>query len=225
MVAYCRALYEVSQMFWSTIAVFVGFVQMFYSLYTGSYKCQCGENYKLGADRSCKYIGDAEYPVPYLVFSDRYNLRKLSLNGKSYESLVSELINVVAVDFDYKEGLIFWSTNSPKGIKSAKLDGTDIKSVIKLSQSSADGMAVDWVGRNLYFCEAYEGAIYVSRLNGYHMKQIVSGLKEPRGMAVYPQEGKRVIRGKSIMILGQFTRCSGNLCNVYKMSGRSISVC
>ena len=159
-------------------------------VHSGSYKCQCGENYKLGADRSCKYVGDAEYPTPFLLFSDRYNLRRLSLDGKDYRSVVSELINVVAVDFDYKEQLIFWSTNSPKGIKSANLDGTNVKSIIKLSQSSADGIAVDWVGRNLYFCEAHEGAIYVSRLNGFHLKQIVTGLKEPRGMAVYPQEGK-----------------------------------
>ncbi|CAB4016149.1 prolow-density lipo receptor-related 1, partial [Paramuricea clavata] len=70
------------------------------------------------------------------------------------------------------------------------MDGTDIKTIVKLSRFSPDGMAVDWVGRNLYFCEASEAIIYVSKLNGFNLKQLVTtGLKEPRGMAVYPQEG------------------------------------
>ena len=165
----------------------------YYFIHVGSYKCECGKDYKVGRDRrSCKYIGD-NYPVANLLFSDRYDIRVLSLDGKSYHSLVTELINVIAVDFDYTEGRIFWSTNSPKGIKSAKMDGSDVKSIIKLPRSSPDGMAVDWVGRNLYFCESSDGAIYVSRLNGFHLKKLVTGLKEPRGMAVYPQEGKRII--------------------------------
>ena len=156
----------------------------------GSYKCQCGENYKVKNDRrSCKFIGD-DYPTPYLLFSDRYDIRVLSLDGKSYVTLLSELINVVAVDFDYKEKRVFWSSNSPKGIKSAKMDGTDVRTIIKLPRSSPDGIAVDWVGRNLYFCEATEAVIHVSKLNGYYLKTLINtGLKEPRGMVAYPQEG------------------------------------
>ena len=165
--------------------------KFFSVLQIGSYKCQCGESYKVKKDRrSCKYTGD-DHTTAYLLFTDRYDIRVLSLDGKSYNTLLSELINVVAVDFDYKEKRIFWSTNSPKGIKSAKMDGTDIKTIVKLSRSSPDGMAVDWVGRNLYFCEASEATIYVSKLNGFNLKQLVTtGLKEPRGMVVYPQEGK-----------------------------------
>ncbi len=152
--------------------------------------------------RSCKYIGD-HYPIPDLLFSDRYDIRKLSLDGQSYVTLLSELINVVAVDFDYKEQRIFWSTNSPKGIKSATMDGTDVKTIVKLRRSSPDGMAVDWVGRNLYFCEASETAIYVSRLNGFALKKLITGpsLQEPRGMVVYPQEGKRVLIRKIVKYL------------------------
>lgn len=138
--------------------------------------------------RSCKYTGD-DYPTPYLIFSDRHDIRVLSLDGKSTNALLSELINVIAIDFDYQEKRIFWSTSSPKGIKSAKMDGTDIRTIVKLTRSSPDGMAVDWVGRNLYFCEASASSIYVSKLNGFNLKVLVTGLSEPRGMAVYPQGG------------------------------------
>jgi integrin beta 2 len=72
------------------------------------------------------------------------------------------------------------------------MNGTDIKTIVKLGRSSPDGMAVDWVGRNLYFCEASERAIYVSKLNGYYVKTLVEGLQEPRGMAVYPQGGEGI---------------------------------
>ncbi|XP_028393318.1 low-density lipoprotein receptor-related protein 2-like [Dendronephthya gigantea] len=155
----------------------------------GSYKCQCGEKYKLENQYSCKPIDPSNYPQGYLLFSDRYDIRKMSLDGNDYHTLVSELINVVAIDYDLRERRIFWSTNSPKGIKSAEMDGSDVKTIIRLTHSSPDGMAVDWVGRNLYFCEAQDGAIFVSRLNGFMLKKLITGLNEPRGMAVYPKGG------------------------------------
>ena len=158
--------------------------------FLGSFKCQCRENYKLRDQYSCKPIDPSNYPQGELLFSDRYDIRRLSLDRKNYHTVVSELINVVAVDYDWREQRIFWSTNSPKGIKSAKMDGTDIKTIIRLTRSSPDGMAVDWVGRNLYFCEALDGAIFVSRLNGFMLKKLITGLHEPRGMAVYPEEGE-----------------------------------
>lgn len=159
----------------------------------GHFKCNCDDNYKLTSDqRSCKYIGD-EYPSPYLLFCDRYDIRRLSLDSQQYRSIVSELINAVALDYDYKEQRIYWSSNSPKGIKTAFFNGTGVQTIVTLSRSSPDGIAVDWVERNLYFCEASEAVIYVSKLNGFYLKKLLTGLMKPRGISVYPKTGRKMI--------------------------------
>ena len=50
-----------------------------------------------------------------------------------------------------------------------------------------DGIAVDWVGRNLYWCDKTTDTIEVSKLNGLYRKILVrDGLQEPRAIAVHP---------------------------------------
>ena len=53
-----------------------------------------------------------------------------------------------------------------------------------------DGIAVDWVARNLYWCDKTTDTIEVSRLNGAYRKVLVKeGLQEPRGLATFPSKG------------------------------------
>ena len=53
-----------------------------------------------------------------------------------------------------------------------------------------DGLAVDWMGRNLYWCDKTTDTIEVSRLTGQLRKVLVrTGLDEPRAIAVHPYKG------------------------------------
>ncbi len=53
-----------------------------------------------------------------------------------------------------------------------------------------DGLAVDWLGRNLYWCDKTTDTIEVSRLDGHYRKVLIrSGLQEPRALAVHPFRG------------------------------------
>ena len=53
-----------------------------------------------------------------------------------------------------------------------------------------DGLAVDWVGRNLYWCDKGSDTIEVSNLDGEHRRILIrEGLLEPRALAVDPQGG------------------------------------
>ena len=53
-----------------------------------------------------------------------------------------------------------------------------------------DGIAVDWVGRNLYWCDKTTDTIEVSKLNGLYRKILVrDNLQEPRAIAVHPYMG------------------------------------
>ena len=53
-----------------------------------------------------------------------------------------------------------------------------------------DGLAVDWVGRNLFWCDKTADTIEVSRLDGRFRKILIEdGLQEPRGLEVHPLRG------------------------------------
>lgn len=56
--------------------------------------------------------------------------------------------------------------------------------------SNPDGLAVDWVGGNLYWCDKGRDTIEVSKLNGAYRTVLVnSGLREPRALVVDVQNG------------------------------------
>jgi integrin beta 2 len=53
-----------------------------------------------------------------------------------------------------------------------------------------DGIAVDWLGRNLYWCDKTTDTIEVSTLAGLYRKVLVNeNLQEPRAIAVHPDRG------------------------------------
>jgi hypothetical protein len=74
------------------------------------HQCLCRQGYALKEDGvTCKSITSES---PYLVFSNRHELRGLYLNNtSSFQSLISNLRNSIALDFYYYNGKydIFWS--------------------------------------------------------------------------------------------------------------------
>ena len=53
-----------------------------------------------------------------------------------------------------------------------------------------DGLAVDWLGRNLYWTDTGNDRIEVVRLNGSYRQVVISeGLDEPRAIVVDPVNG------------------------------------
>uniref|UniRef100_A0A663N6E5 Prolow-density lipoprotein receptor-related protein 1 n=1 Tax=Athene cunicularia TaxID=194338 RepID=A0A663N6E5_ATHCN len=148
----------------------------------GSYKCLCIEGYKLKPDNptSCKAVTDEE---PFLIFANRYYLRKLNLDGSNYTLLKQGLNNAVALDFDYREQMIYWTDVTTQGsmIRRMHINGSNV---------NPDGLAVDWVGGNLYWCDKGRDTIEVSKLNGAYRTVLVnSGLREPRALVVDVQNG------------------------------------
>uniref|UniRef100_A0A8B9N7P4 Prolow-density lipoprotein receptor-related protein 1 n=1 Tax=Accipiter nisus TaxID=211598 RepID=A0A8B9N7P4_9AVES len=149
----------------------------------GSYKCLCIEGYKLKPDNptSCKAVTDEE---PFLIFANRYYLRKLNLDGSNYTLLKQGLNNAVALDFDYREQMIYWTDVTTQGsmIRRMHINGSNV---------NPDGLAVDWVGGNLYWCDKGRDTIEVSKLNGAYRTVLVnSGLREPRALVVDVQNGR-----------------------------------
>ncbi|KAM4699918.1 prolow-density lipoprotein receptor-related protein 1 isoform 2-T2 [Discoglossus pictus] len=160
----------------------------------GSYRCICADGYEARANdtKSCKVASSAEVEEPFLIFANRYYLRKLSLGGNNYTLLKQGLNNAVALDFDYREEMIYWTDVTTQGsmIRRMHINGSNVQVLHRTGLSNPDGLAVDWVGGNLYWCDKGRDTIEVSKLNGAYRTLLVnSGLREPRALVVDVKHG------------------------------------
>ncbi|KAK5985178.1 NIDogen (Basement membrane protein) [Trichostrongylus colubriformis] len=70
-------------------------------------------------------------------------------------------------------------------IKSASLNGTDMKSYYKKDLNSPEGVAVDWSSRNVYYADSLNDEIGVASLDGKYQKALITeGLVNPRALAL-----------------------------------------
>ncbi|XP_072571437.1 low-density lipoprotein receptor-related protein 1-like isoform X1 [Paramormyrops kingsleyae] len=157
----------------------------------GSFHCQCVEGFerRTSDPTACKSTSAEE---PFLIFANRYYLRKLNLDGSNYTLLKQGLNNAVALDFDYREQMIYWTDVTTQGsmIRRMHINGSNVQVLHRTSLSNPDGLAVDWVGGNLYWCDKGRDTIEVSRLDGAFRTVLVStGLREPRAVAVDVRNG------------------------------------
>uniref|UniRef100_A0A3B1JND8 LDL receptor related protein 1B n=1 Tax=Astyanax mexicanus TaxID=7994 RepID=A0A3B1JND8_ASTMX len=151
----------------------------------GSYKCLCVDGYqRLDTD---PHSSDE----PFLILADHHEIRKISLDGLNYTLLKQGLSNVLSLDFDYRKELIFWiDTSRPSGrrINRMRLNGSDLKVVHRTSVPNA--LAVDWIGKNLYWCDAERKTVEVAKANGLYPTVLLStGLRNPSALALDTNTG------------------------------------
>lgn len=162
----------------------------------GSYDCSCVVGYILRPDaHTCKIDSDIE---PKLIFANRYYIRELDLAG-NVNLLAHNLANAVGLDFDWQEDCLYWSDVTALGssIKrtcnvhspnaNANSNPASYQVLHSATLQNPDGLAVDWVGRNLYWCDKGLDTIEVSTLDGRFRKVLIhEGLDEPRAIALHP---------------------------------------
>ncbi|KAK3597004.1 hypothetical protein CHS0354_009141 [Potamilus streckersoni] len=167
--------------------------------FVGSYYCTCAEGFVLQPDRRrCKDNSSSE-DQPFLLVSNRYYIRKIYLDG-TVELLLDHLNHSVAIDYDYKEKKLYWSdiTSQFSSInrRSFNCSNNVTKNCIETLHSTTvrnpDGIAVDWIGRNLYWCDRNTDTVEVSKLDGRYRKILINDpdfLREPRALQVFPAKG------------------------------------
>lgn len=150
------------------------------------FQCFCTKGYRMRADkRRCKALG----PEPIILFANRMDIRKVSLDNSEYTSLLGNLQNAIAIDYHFQEELIFWSDITADAIFRATLNGTDTKAIVAAGLVSPGGIAVDWVGDRIFWTDSGTSRIEFSNLDGKMRKVLFwKGIEKPRAIVTNPED-------------------------------------
>ncbi|XP_065448069.1 low-density lipoprotein receptor-related protein 5 isoform X4 [Chrysemys picta bellii] len=137
---------------------------------------------------------------PLLLFANRRDVRLVDAGGVKPEStiVVSGLEDAAAVDFQYSQGIVYWTDVSEEAIKQTYLNqtGNIVQNVIISGLVSPDGLACDWIGKKLYWTDSETNRIEVANLNGTSRKVLFwQDLDQPRAIALDPAHGQKVVEG------------------------------
>lgn len=91
--------------------------------------------------------------TPWLVFTNRYYLREMTLEGDSYRRIAQGFENLVSLDFDIANDLIYFTDVKTHKIHKIFVNGTQLETVVQHDVPSVEGIAVDWIARYI-FCLA-----------------------------------------------------------------------
>lgn len=90
------------------------------------------------------------------------------------------------------------------------MNGSSVEPVIEFGLDYPEGMAVDWMGRNLYWADTGTNRIEVARLDGQYRQVLVcKDLDNPRSLALDPANG--YISPTSKLFWGNFVLLFCNL--------------
>ncbi|RZF33205.1 hypothetical protein LSTR_LSTR009750 [Laodelphax striatellus] len=152
----------------------------------GSFNCSCTEGYVLRPDgRTCKALGAA----PALLFSNRVDIRKITLSNKKGTTIYKGLNNAISLDYHYTKGLVYWTDISMDYIRSATINETNKSAIICFGLDSPSGIAVDWIHDLIFWTDSGTRRLEVASLDGNVRSVLVSSdLDKPRAIAVHPGE-------------------------------------
>lgn len=105
----------------------------------------------------------------FLLFTSKDSIRRISMDTDDMSDVHLDIVNIenaVSIDFDFQTRRIFYSDVNVDKIFSADFDGGNLRVVVGHNLVNADGIAVDWVAKNLYFTDTGRNVIEVCRLNG-----------------------------------------------------------
>ncbi|XP_043269103.1 low-density lipoprotein receptor-related protein 4 isoform X2 [Venturia canescens] len=159
------------------------------------FSCACPSGILLNDDKkTCNTT-----PSNFLLSAARKGLARISFDTPDMREValpVTDVHRALSIDFHWSRGQILYTDTisaRDKGfmIKSVNMRNySDVKTIITGSESiSPFSVAVDWIANNLYWTDMKHKVVAVARIDGTSQKTIVSGLEDPRSLALFPRQG------------------------------------
>ncbi|XP_069955105.1 vitellogenin receptor Yl [Cherax quadricarinatus] len=140
------------------------------------YQCTCPVNLTLDHFNTTCLGG---LPSAYVLVGTRANLEAYSLDSASeftvYSGKANTASGIIAVAYDPVEAMVYWSMKEQGGVYRKDLHAArHAELIIETDGKVVEGLAVDWLGRNLYMTDSQQGCVSVCSLRGIVCKTLVS---------------------------------------------------
>lgn len=147
-------------------------------------RCDSVKDCQDGSDES-----DCDTELTVLIVTDR-DIRNVSLLSNENRFIQTGLSQANGIAVDYTDDSVYWSEKSidKGGIHKSMLNGM-VEYVVSIGVEVIEDLAVDSVGRHLYFTDSGRKHIVVCDLQGSLCSAVVSGeLEKPHGLAIFLKE-------------------------------------
>ncbi|KAG9343350.1 hypothetical protein JZ751_014331 [Albula glossodonta] len=143
---------------------------------------------------TCTPAQTASGKSPYLMFTNRHEIRRIDLMKRDYTLVAPTLKNAVALDVDVSTNRMYWTDLFHRKIYSAFINKASNSSqhstVIGSTLQSPQGLALDWVHKNLYWTDSGHKSISVASADGKKSRVLINTEpSEPCAIAVDPAQG------------------------------------
>ncbi|XP_060535234.1 low-density lipoprotein receptor-related protein 2 [Cylas formicarius] len=154
----------------------------------GGYYCKCDEQYyeREPDEHTCKRKDNTR---PWLVFTNKYYIRNMSVDATVYNLVHQDLLNVVALDFDYAAQKMYFCDVGAKTIFRSTIGTGEREPVVRHDSHGLEGITVDWVGRKLYWLDRHSKNLDVAELDGTSRKTLKTSIADPRAIVAHPGTG------------------------------------
>ena len=153
-----------------------------------NYSCACPTGIKLLEDgKTC-----APSLTEMLILSTNEGLRLISLDTPDRVDVSIPLRGTsepLAIDFDSTDGFIYWAIK--KVIRKGKLNDLHVhRDPIVKGIVYSEGIAVDWIAKNVYWIDAKSRTIGVARTDASYSKVLIFDLKPgAKALTIHPWRG------------------------------------
>ncbi|XP_043929607.1 low-density lipoprotein receptor-related protein 1B, partial [Protopterus annectens] len=153
--------------------------------------CACPHLMKLAPQRNSCYAMKR-----FLLYARHSEIRGVDISNPYFNFItaftVPDVDEVTIVDFHADKERIYWADVKTQTIKRAFINGTSLETIISGEILLGQGLAVDWISKNLYWIssEYDETQINVARLDGSLKTSIIHAIDKPHGLVIHPVKGK-----------------------------------
>nr|CAH7753133.1 unnamed protein product [Callosobruchus chinensis] len=154
--------------------------------------CACQIDFELTEDmKTCVK------PEAFLLYVKKDSIGRIGIENKNNGVTIpiAGIKQASAVDYDTNTQRIYWSDSKLRTVMRAFVNGSDPQRVVDLGLYLPEGIAVDWLGLNVYWTDPVMHRIEVARLVGTSRRTLLwDEAFEPHGIVLDPAAGTNSIK-------------------------------